>query len=202
MATDPRVRVGHCSPDAPTVDVHVDAEPAFENLSFGDLSDYASLGVDRHEVAIAPAGETDAVLEKHIKLEAETSYTVLATGLLDDLDATVFEDEPGDVPEDKAHVRFIHAAPDAPSVTISVRDGPDIFERISFRKASGFQAVDEGTYDLDVHPAGETDVVMGLDGIELAGGSAYTVVAIGQLSDDSLDTMIVEEEPLTLAADD
>ena len=202
MTTDPRVRIGHCSPDAPTVDVHVDDEPAFENLAFGDMSDYASLSSGRHEVAIAPAGERESVLEKNVRLRDETTYTVLATGMLDDLEATVFEDEPGDVPDDKAHVRFIHASPDAPSVTISVRDGPDLFKRIRFRRASTYEAVDAGTYDLDVHPAGEEDVVLGLDGIELAGGSAYTVVAIGQVSDDTLDTMILEEEPVALAADD
>jgi len=202
MATDPRVRIGHCSPDAPSVDIHVDGEVAFEDLSFGDMSDYASLPSGSHDVAIAPTGSDDPVLETNVRVEEETSYTVLGTGMLDDLAATVFEDEPGDVPKDKSHVRFIHASPDAPEVTISVRDGVDLFQRIRFRKGSEYVPVDEGTYDLDVHPAGETEVVLPLDGVDVSGGSAYTVIAIGQVSDNTLDVVILEEEPMALAADD
>ena len=202
MATNPRVRIGHCSPDAPSVDVHVDGEPAFENLAFKDLSDYASLPSGKHDVSIHPAGGGDAVLETSLRLRDDTMYTALATGMLDDLEVTAFEDEAGDIPDDMAHVRFIHASPDGPSVSIKPRGGDDIFTRVGFRKASKFEQVGAGTYDLDVHPAGKDDVVLGLDDIELSGGNAYTVIAVGQVADESLDAILIEEEAVTLAADD
>jgi len=202
MADDPRVRIGHCSPDAPNVDVLVDGEPAFEDLGLGEMTDYATLSTGRHDVAIQPAGGGEPVLETRLRLRGDKAYTALATGTLDDLEISTFTDDPGEVPPDVAHVRFIHASPDAPKVTVGVRDGPDVFERIRFRTASDFEAVEAGTYDLDVRPSREDEVVLSLEDTDLAGGSAYTIVAVGQVSEDTLEALVIEEEKVELAADD
>jgi len=202
MAEDPRVRIGHCSPDAPNVDVQVDGATAFEDVAFGDLSDYATLDAGGHEVRVVPSGGGDAVIEADLDLEDETAYTVLATGMLEDIEPTVFTDEPGEVPPEKAHVRFVHAAPDAPSVSIRVVDGPELFADVGFREASGYEAVDDGTYDLEVRPTGADDVVLTLDGVSFDGGTAYTAIAIGQVSDDSLDAIMAEDAMIQVPADD
>lgn len=202
MAERPRVRVGHCCPDAPNVDVEVDGATAFEDVAFGDLSDYATLDAGGHEVRVVPAGGGDAVIEADVDLDDETAYTVLATGLLEDIEPTVFVDDPGEVPSEKAHVRFVHAAPDAPNVSISVADGPELFANVGFREASGYEAVDDGTYDLEVRPTGADDVALALDGVSFDGGTAYSAIAIGRVSDDSLDAVLAEDAMLQLPADD
>ena len=202
MPNEPQVRIGHCSPDAPNVDIHVDGSPAFENVAFGELSDYAPLDAGRHDVKVVPAGGGDPVIETTVELEDATAYTVLATGTLDDIQPNVFEDAPGDVPSDRSHVRFIHASPDAPSVSIAVAEGPELFSDVSFRQAGDYTPVDAGTYDLEVRPTGSDDVVLMLDGLSLDGGTAYTAVAIGQVGDDTLTAMLAEDATMQLAADD
>ncbi|MFC7134617.1 MULTISPECIES: DUF4397 domain-containing protein [Salinibaculum] len=200
--TDPMIRIGHCSPDAPNVDIQVDGETAFEDVGFRDLSDYTSLAPGEHMVRIKPAGSTDTVIELNASLDEDTRYTALATGMLDDIEATVFVDDPGDVPTGKAHVRFIHASPDAPRVGISVRDGPDLFKRQQFRSASDYEQVDAGSYDLDVIPTGNREPALSLDGIEFSGGAAYSAIAVGLVEDGSLDALLVEDTVAELAADD
>jgi len=202
MANEARVRIGHCSPDAPNVDVHVDGDPAFENVAFGDLSDYAELAAGEHHVRVVPAGGGDAVIDANLDLEEGTGYTVLATGMLADIEPSVFTDEPGEVASDKSHVRFIHASPDAPAVSIGVKDGPEVFTDVGFRMASDYQAVDDGSYDLDVHPAGSDDVVLSVRGLSFDGGSAYTAIAIGQVGDDTLDVILAEDAMRAVPADD
>jgi hypothetical protein len=202
MAENTQVRIGHCCPDAPNVDIHVDDSPAFEDVAFGDLSDYTTLDPGAHGVRVAPSGDGDAVIEADLDLEEETAYTVLATGLLENIEPTVFEDAPGRVPSDKAHVRFIHASPDAPAVSISVANGPEVFTSVGFREASNYEAVDDGTYDLEVRPTGADDLVLALDDISFDGGSAYTAIAIGQVSDESLDAILAEDAMAMMAADD
>jgi hypothetical protein len=202
MAESPRVRIGHCCPDAPNVDVEVDGATAFEDVAFGDLSDYATLDAGAHEVRVVPSGGADAVIEANLDLEDETAYTVLATGLLEDIEPTVFTDDPGEVPSEKAHVRFVHASPDAPNVSIGVADGPELFADVGFREASGYEAVDDGTYDLEVRPIGADDVALALDGISLDGGAAYTAIAVGRVSDGSLDAILAEDATIQLPADD
>jgi hypothetical protein len=202
MASDPRVRIGHCCPDAPNVDIHVDGSPAFESVAFGDVSDYATLTAGEHAVRVVPSDGGDAVIDTTVTLDEDTAYTVLATGMLADIEPTVFVDEPGEVPSNMAHVRFIHASPDAPAVSIGVRDGPELFANVGFRSASDYQQVEPGSYDLEVRPMGEDDIVLTLEGTGVGGGAAYTAIAIGQVADDSLSAVIAEDEMQELPADD
>jgi hypothetical protein len=202
MVDDTRVRIGHCSPDAPNVDVHVDGEPAFEDVAFGDVSDYASLAAGDHEIRVVPSDGGDAVIETDLTIDAESAYTVLATGMVADLQPSVFEDDPGSVPSEKAHVRFIHASPDAPAVSIAVRDGPELFSDVGFRSASGYEQVDADTYDLDVMPAGSDEVALALDDTTFEGGAAYTAIAVGRTADDSLRALLIEDATMPVPADD
>ena len=204
MANEPLVRIGHCSPDAPNVDVSVDGDVAFEDVAFKTISDYAELSTGRHEVSITPHGEDDAVLETTLELEENTNYSVLATGMVDDdLQATVLSDDPGVIPDDQAHVRFIHCSPDTPAVDIRVADSETIlFEDVSFRTASRYMPVDEGTYDIEVVPTGTDDVTLSLPNTPFEGGTAVSAIAIGRIADDSLTAILAEDARAAIPAED
>lgn len=202
MPEDPQIRIGHCCPDAPNVDVHVDGAPVLENVAFSDLSDYTPLDAGRHEVTVVPTGGDDPVIEATVELEEETAYTVLATGMLDDIQPSVFEDSPGDVASDKSHVRFIHASPDAPNVSVRVAGGAEVFTDVGFRKASEYTPVDAGKYDLEVMPTGSQDIALALTDISFDGGTAYTAIAVGQAGEGTLDAILAEDSAMQLAADD
>ena len=204
MADDTLVRIGHCSPDAPNVDISVDGDIAFEDVAFKTISDYAELPAGSHEVAIAPHGEGDAVLETTLELEENTNYSVFATGMVDDdLQVTVLTDEPGVIPEDQAHVRFVHCSPDAPAVDIRVaNDGPMLFENVSFRTASGYTPVDAGTYDIEAVPTGTDEVTLSLPDTAFEGGTAVSAIAIGRVADDSLTVILAEDARAAMPAED
>jgi hypothetical protein len=87
-----RVRAIHASPDAPAVDVTVDddALTLFEDLAFGESSEYAIVGAADYEVEIRPAGGGDAVYETAVTLQGGSTYTVFAVGYLSP------DDEPSD----------------------------------------------------------------------------------------------------------
>ncbi|MEF8784818.1 MAG: DUF4397 domain-containing protein [Haloarculaceae archaeon] len=198
---DPLVRVGHCSPDAPNVDIHVDGNPAFQDVAFEDISEYTTLSAGNHDIRITPAGADDPLIEATLGLDSETMYTILATGILDDIEATVFEDDPGEVPSGKAHVRFIHASPDAPRVTVQVADGPKLFRRMRYRKVSEYKQVDAGSYDIEVVARRREDPILRLPDQQFAGGGAYTAIAIGQVQEGTLDVLLVEDALMEIAAD-
>lgn len=205
MASESPVRIGHCVPDAPDVDVRVDGEIAFEGVAFGDVTDYADLPSGSHEVAISAHGETDPVLEATLDLDGETVYTALATGTLDasDIAATVMTDAPGKVADGMCHARFVHASPDAPAVDVRVADGgPTLFENVSFRESSEYEPVEAGTYDIEVCPTGSDDVALSLPDIRFEGGSAVSAIAVGLVGDGSLTAVLAEDSTMTLAADD
>lgn len=91
----PNVQIGHFSPDAPSVDIVVDGETAFENLGFRDISDQANLDEGSHHVEVRVSGEDEAVIETDLDLDGNMHYVVIASGLVgeDDLDLAIISHE-------------------------------------------------------------------------------------------------------------
>jgi hypothetical protein len=174
-----RVRVVHASPDAPAVDVWVNDNAAFTNAPFKGITDYASLETGTYNVKVVPTGATEpVVIEADLTLEAK-DYTVVALGTLENIEPLVLVDNNGAPAAGKAHVRFVHASPDAPAVDIAVKGGPVLFSNIAFKEVGDYLPVDAGTYDLEVRLAGTETVALAVPGLALADGTVYTVFAMG-----------------------
>lgn len=181
-----RVRVIHASPDAPAVDVYANGNAVLQDVAFPAISDYLSVPPGEYQIEVFAAGsdpDTDApVIDETLTLAAGTDYTVAAVGQLADISAAVFEDDNSATAPGKAHVKVIHASPDAPAVDIAVAGGPVLFPNLAFPNAVGPAPVDAGTYDLEVRAAGTSTVALALDGVTLEEGKVYTVVAVGLLN--------------------
>jgi hypothetical protein len=174
-----RVRVVHASPDAPAVDVWVNDGIAFSNAPFKGITDYAPLDTGTYNVKVVPTGATEpVVIEADLALEAE-DYTVVALGTLENIEPLVLVDNNAAPAEGKAHVRFVHASPDAPAVDIAVKSGPVLFSNIAFKEIGDYLPVDAGTYDLEVRIAGTDTVALEVPGLALQARTVYTVFAMG-----------------------
>ena len=95
----------------------------------------------------------------------------------------------------QARVRVVHASPDAPAVDVALAGGDVLIGETSFPDASDYIEVEAGVYDLEVRPAGTTDVALPLAGVEFAAGFVYDVFAVGQVADGTLSAL-----PLSIAA--
>ena len=174
-----RVRVVHASPDAPAVDVLVNDGVAFSNAPFKGITDYAALDTGTYNVKVTPTGATTpVVIEADLDLDAK-DYTVVAVGLLENIEPLVLVDNNSAPAAGKAHVRFVHASPDAPAVDVAVKDGPVLFSNISFKQVGDYLPVDAAAYDLQVRLAGTETAVLDVPGLALADGTVYTVFAMG-----------------------
>jgi hypothetical protein len=176
-----RVRVVHASPDAPAVDVWVnDTITAFSNAPFKGITDYVELDAGIYNVKVVPAGATEpVVIEADLELAADTDYTVVAVGQLAAIEPLVLMDNNSMPAAGKAHVRFVHASPDAPAVDIAVKDGPVLFSNVAFKGVGDYLPVDAGTYDLEVRLAGTDTVALSVPGVALADQTVYTIFAMG-----------------------
>jgi hypothetical protein len=183
MAADgkARVRVVHASPDAPAVDVWVDGSVAFSDAPFKGITDYAQLDPGSYNVQVSPAGATEPiVIDANLDLAADMDYTVVAVGLLADIEPLVLVDNNSAPAAGKAHVRFVHASPDAPSVDIIVAGGgPVLFSNVPFKGVGDYLPVDAGTYDLEARVSGTDTVALNVPGVILEEGKVYTIFAMG-----------------------
>lgn len=179
-----RVRAVHASPDAPLVDVLVnDTIPAWTGVPFEAVSDYETLPAATYNIKVVPTsgGPDTAVIDADVNLFYNRDYTVIALGLLDDIEPLVLEDKNIPSPPNKARIRFVHTVSDAPAVDIAVTGGPILFENIAFKEVGDYIKVPANTYDLEVRLAGTDTIVLDLPGVSVMGGTTYTVYATGAL---------------------
>lgn len=175
-----RVRVVHASPDAPAVDVLVNGARAFTNAPFKGITQYAALDPATYNVQVVPTGAAQpVVIRADLALKADTDYTVVAVGNLANVEPLVLTDNNAAPAAGKAHVRFVHASPDAPAVDIAVKGGPVVFSNVAFKGIGSYAPVDAGTYDLEVRLAGTNTVALAVPGVKLNAGTVYTIFAMG-----------------------
>jgi hypothetical protein len=175
-----RVRVVHASPDAPAVDVWVNGAVAFSNAPFKGITPYAELAPGSYQVQVSPTGATEpVVIDATLDLAADRDYTVVAVGQLANIEPLVLVDNNSAPAAGKAHVRFVHASPDAPAVDIAVTGGPVLFSNVPFKGTGDYLPVDAGTYDLEARIAGTNTVALSVPGVALEDGKVYTIFAMG-----------------------
>ncbi|MFH5798894.1 DUF4397 domain-containing protein [Haladaptatus sp. CMAA 1911] len=192
---DAQVRIAHMSPDAPPVDVLVDNETVVSNLSYGNVTDYASLSAGEHEVSITAAGDPSTVVfSGNETFDADTNYTVAATGLISGSGDTAFEpvvyEDNFTAPEQgNASVRLVHVSPDAGPVDVTVAgSNTTLFDNVSFRQATAYEQVPAGDYTLEVRPATANDSgeVLKTFDVSLNDRTAYSAFAAGYANQSSV----------------
>jgi hypothetical protein len=181
------VRVLHGSPNTPSVDVFVNGPKvgALSGAEFGDITAYVSVPGGTHSIkvcatadnTVCPIGPVD------LTFEAGRMYTIAASDLLASIDANVFVDAPANDPEN-AQVRVVHLSADTPAVDVLTQDkSARIVESLAYPDATGYLALPAGSYDLIVCANADNSVCPLDPGtLDLAGGTAYSVFAIGSLT--------------------
>lgn len=178
-----RVMVTHASPDAPGVDLLVDGMVVNSApLTFPNSTDYLTVNAGTRNVKVNVSGSATTVINADLTLLANQSYSVFAANAVSMIEPLVFQDDLTMPAAGKAHVRFLHLSPDAPTVDITLSDGTTIFDDISFKQITDFLPLDAGTYNLQVRTADGVTVVLDLGGISLTDGKIYTVFAKGFLN--------------------
>ena len=192
------VRVVHASPDAPAVDVYVDGAKVLTNVPFFTASDYLPLPAGEHRFQVTPTGKpaSDAVIDAKATVNAGKAYTVAATGQVASIKATILADNLAAPAAGKAHVRVVHASPDAPAVDVKVKGGAALISNLPFGKASDYLPVDAGSYNLEVVPTGTSTVVIDLPNTALAAGKIYDIFAVGLVGNKTLKVEVTTPTPM------
>lgn len=189
-AGNAKVRVLHASPDAPAVDVYVDGDKVggpLAGLEFGDISRYVSLPAGEHDLKVCAAADASVcpIVADGVAFDGGTRYTIAATNVLASIEAQVIVDDASPTAA-KAQVRVVHFSADTPAVDVLTQDGATtVVDAVAYPDATGYLALDPGAYDLKVCADADNSVCpLDPDSLDLAGGTSYSVFAIGSLEGD------------------
>jgi len=172
------IRVWHNSPDAPNVDVIVNGQTALSNVPFGTASQYLPLPAGTYDVRVNVAGTSTTVFSGSVTLARGESYTAVALGSVTGKGAPFGVQVLKDATSG-ALLRVLHASPNVPAVTVFV-NGQVAVQRLATHKVTGYLALDAGSYDVAVAPAGRPIGQAVLKAkITVADKTRYTGVARG-----------------------
>ena len=182
------VLVTHASPDAPGVDLLIsDAKQNTSALNYPLNTGYIQVEAGTRNIKVNVAGTPTSVINADLTLEKDKNYSVFAidsvSKLTDDLTAPA---------SGKAHIRFIHLAPNSPQVDFSVVGGSVDFTNKSFKDYTAFTPVDAGTYSISVRLTQTQSFFAALQGINLQAGKIYTVFTKGLIGATGAQTLGAE----------
>jgi hypothetical protein len=180
-----RIRVVHASPDAPEVDVLLDDTEVLSDVPYLVASEYLETSAGAHNLKVNAAGTTTTVIDADATLADGTDYTVIASGLVAEIEPIVLEDDNSTPAAGNVRVRAIHGAPSAPAVDVYVT-APEadldaatpVLTNVAFGDVAPYLEVPAGDYQVRVTPAGTKIVVIDSGALTLASGQVRTAIAV------------------------
>ncbi len=211
-----RLRVVHAAASAPTVDVHLTAPTAelsagtvAATLEFSANTGDVTVPAGDYRVRITPAGDLSTVVFD--------SGTVALTSGLDLTIAALDNKFAGDSPVSLlalvqggdtslelldqgsvSAVRVVHDVSDAPAVDVLVNDAEAI-NALAFPNFTDYAELAPDTYNVKVAADADNSVVVINADLELEAGVYYTVHAVGSLTENSIEPLVVEDKPRRIA---
>lgn len=125
------IRVMHLGVNVPAVDIFANMTgPVFENLEFGNSTEYAMVPAGDLDVEVFATGTTDPVLlEDTFMLDAGTQYTAVAIGDAESMEAATepsliaLVDDSEGIDAGNVRLQVVHAAPEFGQVDIYETSG-------------------------------------------------------------------------------
>lgn len=199
IAAPAKLSATHASPGSPNVDIYVDGvKVTASQLSYPGTTGtagnpYLDVNSGMRNIKVSPNGTLN-VIDANLSFDPGKAYSVFAYGVLgtgSTLRALLLTDDLTTPATGKAHIRFLHLAPDAPAVDIELaRTGsaainltniPYIGPSPNATTLSTFTPVDAGAYTVNVRANGSTAVVLSAP-LTFVAGKIYTIYARGLLA--------------------
>lgn len=181
------VRVGHLSPGTGPVDITLapfgrdTTMMAARNAAYGSLTPYSSVPDGYYSITMRPAGKPSApaVLSTNLTVQAGDAYTIAVIGSTGQLHAQVLTDDLSAPPAGRAKVRLIQASTTAGALNVRAVGGPELVSGARYGAVTGYAAVPQGRWMLDVTTAGATTPIA-TPTVDLFAGSVYSLLVLNK----------------------
>jgi hypothetical protein len=169
-------RAGHFAPGKGPVDLIVDGQVAAKGLTYKHVTPYLPVPAGTHSFALRTmSGQT--VLSVRAGVPANGAVTIGAVTTRSGLAGNVYDDSLQTPKPGTALVRFVHTAPAASKVDISIAGGPTLKD-VGYPSATPYQSVKAGTYTIDVRDAASGKVLLQINRWKATSGTQSSIVLV------------------------
>ena len=149
-------------------------------LPFGGSASYTSYAAGAYSLKFTTATGTESVLTKTLSLSASTYYSSYLINKPAALDIYTISDDLSLPATDKAYIRFINLSPDAPALDLAKTSATTtLITNKAYKNASGFIAVDAGTYTFDAKETSSGTVKATTASSTFVAGYHYDIICGG-----------------------
>lgn len=170
-------RAGHFAPGKGPVDLVVDGTVAAKGLTYKHVSPYLAVPAGPHSFVLRTT-EGKVVLRVEAGIPANGAVTIGAVTTRSGLAGNVYDDRLQTPAAGMALVRFVHTAPAASKVDISISGGPTLATSVGYPSATPYRSIKAGTYNLDVRSVQTKQVLLRISGWTATAGSQFSVVLV------------------------
>ena len=179
-----RVRFVHNVAYGPDVNIIIDGNVAASGVVYGQVSKYLPLSPDRNNIKVTDYQTSAVLLNVNINVNVD-DYTFIIHGSLTErgkpISGLLLKDNHTCPSFNRAKVRFVHAAAEAPPVDLFV-DGRKVYDDVSYGQIGkpSYVQVYAGSHTLALHVYNKQNaVVWGPHQTEFRAGKVYTIIASG-----------------------
>lgn len=189
-----QLRAVHLSPDAPAVDIGVNDDLPLTAVSYRQASQFLTVDEGDTNLKVLVSATDTAVIDTDLTLAENMKYTVIASGLVADIEPIVITDDNHPPTDGKAAITVVHGSPSAPAVDVYVtaptavlpaRTGATLTD-VPFKTVSGELELDAGDYRIRITGADSRGVVYDSGTLNLADGVEYIAIAADDINTSSL----------------
>lgn len=178
-----KVRFIHAVPGAPSIDIYAEGTLLASNCKFGELTDYVELSPSNYSIEAYPTGTYDTPLfTRPIDVIPGNSNTISIIINNNIVSLFSLKDAGAKAGEDICFLRFIHLSPNSPLITLSLKNGDNLFNDVEYLETTGYYPLSPGIYDFKLSFSGASAISKTLSSISLTPGEFQTIYVIGLLN--------------------
>lgn len=192
------VSIYHAAPDAPDFDIIVDERVINRNpFDYTSYSGYMNFFTGNRNIKFNSVNADNALIDTTFNLQEGKAYSLFAVDRLSSIEALLVIDSAATPASGMAMVRFVNLSPDANAFDISFSDGASpLFAEKSFKEATDFKEIEANSYTFNIKNAGESDVMVAAENVDLLPGRYYTIITRGFTNPPAGNTNVLSVEVL------
>lgn len=146
-----KIRLMHAIADAPNVDVYCNGKLIYPNLSFGNITEYLTIPVDKCKIELYKTGtKSRPLMTEILYLKPNGIYTIAFTYQNGEIFFFVLGDGHNINNPLLSSVRFINLSIDSPLLSLRLPENIVLFDEVSYLETNEYYPISPGIYNFVV----------------------------------------------------
>lgn len=178
-----KIRLFHACPQTQYLDCYCGSQPICQSTNYCGCTEYCEIDYGSHNVIVCqPQNQYRPLVDAYAYLPDAGYHTAIATGCADDMNLFIVPDAYTPMGSNKACVRFVNLAYDAPCLDLRFMDGAFVIaNNIQYKEVTQYYPVTPSTYRMQACLCNTNHVVLTASSVTLQAGCFYTIYITGSV---------------------